>query len=240
MSSCSVRRPAKAQSIAPSISIGTLEAVRRYPVKSLRGEGLECARVDLAGIPGDRERALFVLAGHSRVGKTYRAKEHDRLHLIDDERSALDAAMRRGVAAEVRHGERYFDDAPISVLIDRWLEGLSADLGYGIEWERFRPNFFVRASPGFVQTESELIDARLRLGTVRLSVRGPIERCVVITYHPLGDPSDPRVLQYLAQQRNAWMGIYCDVLKAGTVRVGDELTKEAPPCDASPPTPGAT
>jgi MOSC domain-containing protein YiiM len=46
-----------------------------------------------------------------------------------------------------------------------------------------------------------------------------------VTYHPHGDHSDPRVLRLLAQHRNACMGIYCDVLEPGSLRVGDLLLK---------------
>lgn len=208
--------------------IGRLDAVRRYPIKSLRGERLECAQVSEAGVTGDRVAALFASAGSPRVGKTYRGKEHDRLHLISDETTALAAAAERGVQARVRRGERFFDDAPISVMVDRWLETLSEHVGYQVEWERFRPNFFVRASAGFSDDENELTGAELKLGAVRLRVRCPIERCVAVTYHPDGSPSDPEILRFIAQERNAWMGIYCDVLEPGTACVGDVLTKEAP------------
>lgn len=208
--------------------LGKLDAARRYPFKSLRGESLQCAEVEYAGIPGDRASALFVRSGHARIGKTYRAKDHDRLHLLDDDASAVGAAAERGVEVEVHRGDHFFDDAPLSILIDRWLDSLDEHVGYAVEWERFRPNFFVRAAEGFAQPESELVDARLRLGTAILQVRSPIERCVAVTYHPGGDPSDPGILRYLAQHRNAWMGIYCDVVQPGTACVGDELIKEAP------------
>lgn len=208
--------------------VGTLDAVRRYPVKSLRGECLDDVEIGLSGIPGDRASAFFVRDGNSRVGKTYRGKEHDRLHLIADTETARLAAAQRGVDVELRSGDRFFDDAPVSIVIDRWLEGLSAELGYSVEWERFRPNFFVRAAAGFAATEKDLIAAELRIGTVRLRVRSPIVRCVTITYHPRGAASDSRILRFLAEQRNAWMGIYCDVLEAGRTRVGDSLVREAP------------
>jgi uncharacterized protein len=219
--------------------IGRLDAVRRYPVKSLRGEHLDCARVEYGGIPGDRASALFVHAGHARVDKTYRAKEDDRLHLLDDEGAALAAAATRGVDARVKRGEHFFDAAPISIVVDRWMEDLNDRLGYSVEWERFRPNFFVRAAAGFAEPESDLVGATLRLGRVQLRVCAPIERCVAITYHPRGEPSDPQILRYLAQERAAVLGIYCEVLEPGLACVGDGLTKEAPTRDASsPPTPG--
>lgn len=208
--------------------LGRLDAVRRYPVKSLRGECLAAVNVDWGGIPGDRASALFVREGHARAGKTYRGKEHDRLHLIADSPAARRAANDRGVGVELRDGEHFFDAAPISILIDRWLEALNDNVGYSVEWERFRPNFFVRAAADFAATESDLVAADLQLGTMRLRVRSPIIRCVTITYHPHGEPSDPRILRFLAERRETAMGIYCDVVEPGRTKVGDALMREAP------------
>jgi uncharacterized protein YcbX len=101
-------------------------------------------------------------------------------------------------------------------------------VGYQVEWQRFRPNFFVRASAGFSDDENELTGAELKLGEVRLRVRCPIERCVAVTYHPDGAPSDPEILRFIAQERNAWMGIYCDVLEPGQTCVGDALELQLP------------
>ncbi|MFY9738693.1 MAG: MOSC domain-containing protein [Candidatus Cybelea sp.] len=204
--------------------IGTLEAIRRYPIKSLRGVALDSVEVKTSGIPGDRSDALFALHG-MREGKTYRGKEHDRFHLLRDAAGAQACAKERGVAVEVRLGEHFFDVAPISILVDEWLRDLDAHVGYNVEWERFRPNFFVRSEANAqpVPSEQTLAGAGLQLGTVRLRVRSPIERCVTITYHPLGETADPRILRFLAEQRDAWMGIYCDVLDPGIARVGDPL-----------------
>lgn len=203
--------------------IGTLDGLRRYPVKSLRGEVHDTLEVGWSGIPGDRAGALVVRSGHARVGKTYRGKEHERLHLLTSAQAAVDAAAERGTQLTLEHGEHFFDDAPISLLVDRWLDELSAHAGYRVEWERFRPNFFVRAAPAFALSEDALNGAALQLGTVRLRVRYPIERCVTPTYHLQGLASDPRILRYLAQERNTWMGIYCDVVVAGLVTVGDSV-----------------
>lgn len=205
--------------------IGKLDALRRYPVKSLRGEAIDWVEVSPTGIPGDRASALIVRSGSARIGKTYRGKEHDRLHLLTNTEAATAQAAQRAVEVDLRRSDHFFDDAPISLLVDRWLDDVSQHVGYRVEWERFRPNGFVRAAAEFSQAESDLVDARLQLGTVRLRVRSPIERCVTVTYHPRGDPSDPRILRFLAQQRNTWMGIYCDVLEPGSARVGDPLLR---------------
>ena len=202
--------------------LGSLEALRRYPVKSLRGEPLERAEVGPTGIPGDRAAALFAREG-AREGQPYRGKENDRLHLFDDAEAAKALARERGVGVELRRDEHFFDDAPISLIVDAWLADVSADAGYPVQWERFRPNFFVRSFARAVPFERELVERELLLGAVRLRVRAPIGRCVTVTYHPSGEASDPRIARYLAQQRNNWMGIYCDVVTPGVVQRGDEL-----------------
>jgi uncharacterized protein YcbX len=205
--------------------IGTLDAIWRYPTKSLHWESLAEADVDPDGIRGDRTRALVVTAGHARLGKTYRGKEHDRFHLETDLEAARELAAQHGVQVEERGGERFFDDAPISILVDRWLEGLNAHVGYAVQPIRFRPNLFVRAADGFTGLEEDLIGWELALGTVRLRVREPIERCVVTTYDPDGGASDPRILRFVAQERKTWMGVYCDVVEPGVVRPGDDLLR---------------
>ncbi|MFJ8625332.1 MOSC domain-containing protein [Kitasatospora sp. NPDC093550] len=47
----------------PGAPVGTVERLRRYPVKSLLGEELDGAEVTGRGLAGDRERALLDLAG---------------------------------------------------------------------------------------------------------------------------------------------------------------------------------
>ncbi len=198
--------------------------MRRFPVKSLRGEALEEIAVDSNGLRGDRQRAFVVCDGPVRTGKTYRGKEHEGLHLIADPDAATAAAAERGAAVSLEGDGPFFDDAPVSIIVDRWLDALSAHVGYRVEWQRFRPNFFITAAPGFDFDEPSLTDRELRLGEVRMRVRAPIGRCVVITYNPEGGTSDPEILRYVAQQRDNTMGIYCDVIDPGTVRVGDALT----------------
>jgi uncharacterized protein YcbX len=204
-------------------TIGTLAALWRYPVKSLRGQRLRDAMVLVDGLEGDRTSALIVRDGHVRVGKTLRGKEHDRLHLIEGAGDAVASACDRGVGVDVEAAGRYFDAAPVSLVVDRWLDGLRADFGYAVEYERFRPNFYVETDPSFDLGEAAFFDRELHVGEVRLRVRCGIERCVAITYDPAGGKADPRILRYVAQQRDAVLGIYCDVLQPGTVRPGDTV-----------------
>jgi uncharacterized protein len=208
------------------MELGTLAAIRRYPVKSLRGEALSEVPVLPQGLEGDRLRAMIVHAGHARLGKTYRGKENDQLHLSPDPAVGVERARERGVevSLESREDEPYVDDAPVSIIVDKWLRGLSAYVGYDVGFERFRPNFFVKSRDGFSLTEEAMTGRELALGEVLLRVRYPIERCVTTTYDQQTGEGDHEILNYVARERSAWMGIYCDVLRAGIVRIGDSFS----------------
>jgi uncharacterized protein len=205
------------------VLLGTLSFIRRYPVASLRGERLDVAEIGERGIPGDRAKQLVVASGHVRVGRKYRGMEDERLHLVGDVDEAIALARERGVELRVESGGPFYFDGAISLIFDRWIDEVSAHLGYAVEPERFRPNFFARGQNGFALVEDDLVGKELDVGEVRLRVRKPISRCVVTTYDPHGGPSDPRILRFVAQQRDAKMGVYCDVLRAGTARTGDSV-----------------
>lgn len=48
------------------IEVGTVAALYRYPVKSMRGEAMERARLRWTGIDGDRQYAFYRAANASR------------------------------------------------------------------------------------------------------------------------------------------------------------------------------
>ncbi|HEY9084588.1 MAG TPA: MOSC domain-containing protein [Candidatus Tyrphobacter sp.] len=203
--------------------LGTLACIRRFPVKSLRGEMLDFVEVGATGIPGDRAQRLVVESGRSRVGEAYRGKEDERIHLTDRVEEALSLARARGIELRAESGEHFFDAAPISLLVDRWIDEVSAHVGYAVEPERFRPNFLVSAAEGFALSEGDMHDAQIEVGEVRLRVRVANKRCVAITYHPHIDAPDPEILAYIARERAAVLGVYCDVLRAGIARKGDSV-----------------
>ena len=207
--------------------VGEVAAIHRYPVKSLAGETLEFAQIDGDGIPGDRSRALFVTAGHARIGKTFRGKEHNLLHLTHDTAHAAALANRQNVEVELRDGTHYFDAAPISIVFDTWVEEISRALGRQLDYRRWRPNFLVRATKDFELLESDMPGAEIHIGSAVLRIRKAIQRCVTPTYDvETGEPT-PEILRYIAQERNNCFGVYGDVELAGVVRAGDPVRLRA-------------
>ena len=210
------------------MNLGTACALWRYPIKSLRGETLPQIEIERDGTALDRHASLVIGSDHPRRGKSYRGKEDGRLHRLVAAPEAIAAAQERDVALAVveADGGHAFDAAPVSLLIDRWLDGVSDAVGYRVEYERFRANILIAATAAFAREESDLVGHALRLGTVRLRVTAPIRRCVTVTYNPEREGDDPAVLRYLATERANTMGVYCEVLRAGIVCIGDALVLE--------------
>ena len=208
------------------MQLGTIRNIWCYPVKSLAPESLESTAVTAAGLPRDRERALFVRSGHeARAGKTYRGKENDRLHLLHDADAAVREAGSRGVEIAVRDDDEnhVFDAAPVSLVFDRWIDEVSAALGERLDPLRWRPNCYVAAAPDFALAEPDLVGEVLQIAGVILRVRSAIRRCVTTTYDVATGEHWDDVLTYVAQRRANVMGIYCDVLGEGVVREGDAV-----------------
>ena len=216
-------RPAFAAE-AECVLLGRIEAVYRYPVKSLAGELLASANVLADGLEGDRIHSLIVDDPlHERAGKTYRGKENNLLHTLPDVERARDVAAERGVAVALSEAGRHFDLAAVSLLFDTWLTDLSQRAGLPLEPLRFRPNLFARSEPGFTYAEPQMIGLRLQAGTVVLEVVDTNRRCVTPTYDLQTGESNPAILRTIAQERDNVVGVYCRVVTPGTLRPGDTI-----------------
>jgi len=121
----------------------------------------------------------------------------------------------------------FFDLAVVHLLTTATIERLRALYPEGrFEVRRFRPNIVVATAPdqqGFV--ENDWIGRTLAIGDqVHLRITGPCPRCVMTTL-PQGDlPKDAGILRTAAQNNEANVGVYADVVKSGTVRRGDDVT----------------
>jgi hypothetical protein len=211
------------------MNLGTVAALWRYPVKSLRAEALARATVQADGLRGDRTAALVVeTPTHARAGKPYRGKESSKLHLTADPGTAASYAADAGVMVTLdRAAHRWFDAGTVSVLFDLWVRDVEALVGEELDPLRWRPNLYVRAEPAFTRREPALVGATLRAGGVVLRVVNTIKRCVTPTYDVATGESLPLVLEAVAAQRANVVGVYCDVLAPGEVAVGDAVADDA-------------
>jgi uncharacterized protein YcbX len=121
----------------------------------------------------------------------------------------------------------FFDSASVHLLTTATIDKLRNLYPEGrFEARRFRPNIVVSTSPlwlGFV--ENDWINRTIALGDeVRLRISGPCSRCVMTTLAQGDLPKDPGILRTAARHNAANVGVYADVVAAGTVRRGDLVT----------------
>src|SRR5262249_52562654 len=151
--------------------IGYVEAIFRYPVKSMRGEPLEAASLGWHGFAGDR-RLAFCRVGDRSGFPWLSASKLPELLLFGPQRSgdggdgdipthvrtpdgkdmpvfgeelAAEIGRRHGAPVQMmqlRHG--IFDDASISVIASDTVREIGRLAGRSLDVRRFRPNIVVR------------------------------------------------------------------------------------------------
>ena len=173
------------------VEIGHIEAIFRYPVKSMRGEQLDCAELGWHGLAGDRRFALrrindrgdfpWLTAGKLpellrfapvRRGDNVRAEAPTHVRTPDgaempifSEALAADVGRRHGAPVEMmqlKHG--VFDDAPISVIALDTVREIARLAGQSPDARRFRPNILVRPLRPVAFQESDWLGGVLTFG----------------------------------------------------------------------------
>lgn len=122
-------------------------------------------------------------------------------------------------------GGSFFDSSSLHVLTTASLEHLRGLVpASDFHVSRFRPNIViapVAGARGFV--ENDWVGGTLRVGGARLRVTKPCLRCVMVTL-PVGDlPKDARVLRAAFDHNEGNVGVKCEVVEPGAVRIGDEV-----------------
>jgi hypothetical protein len=200
----------------------------RYPVKTLAGEALETAHLTPAGIPGDR---IVHVRGPEGVRTSRR---HHRLlglsgTLDPDGRPVVNgrpwgspevlALVRRAAGddawLEPYEGLERFDILPLLVATD------GAVAIFGRDVRRLRPNILIGGVQGMEEVgwpggELQIGDAVVRLD----SLRG---RCPMTTVDPDTLEVDPEVLRDIGRRFGGRLALNADVLRPGTIRVGDPV-----------------
>ena len=173
------------------IEIGHIEALFRYPVKSMRGERLEVATLGWHGLDGDRRLAFRRMDNHGGFPWLTASKLPDLL-LFDPQRPEgaaqgdLPTLVRtpdgaempvfgEDLAAEVgrRHGapvqmmrlrNGIFDEASISVITLDTVREIGRLAGGTSDVRRFRPNILVRSLRSVPFQEDEWVGGVLSFG----------------------------------------------------------------------------
>lgn len=89
--------------------------------------------------------------------------------------------------------------------------------------QRFRPNIILKTdATGFV--ESEWIGKTLAIGSdLKLKITDHCPRCVMTTLAQGDLPKDTQILRTAAQHNQAHVGVYAEIIQAGTVHCDDHV-----------------
>ena len=119
----------------------------------------------------------------------------------------------------------YFDVTPLQILTTSTLAFLQ-DKNPDSNWstQRFRPNIVIDTGGDQELVENNWLGKSIRLGEVELSCDAPTPRCA-ITIQSQGEiiPKDPKILRTIVKESNQNLGLYCNINKAGIIRIGEEV-----------------
>jgi uncharacterized protein YcbX len=226
---------------------GTVLAVRRHPVKSVEGESLDACEVDRRGLRGDRAWAVCDPDGKLGSGKSSsRFRRMDGLRQLaatfagevpvltfaDGSRvrgdapevhERLSAHVGRGVRLEPEGVVPHHDDGPVHLVTTAALRSLARDHGTSdVDWRRTRANLLVEW-PGNSYAEDSWVGSRVAVGDVVLEVAMPMPRCVMVTAPTRDLEVEPGLLRTITDANDGGFGVLAEVVRPGTVRVGDPV-----------------
>jgi uncharacterized protein YcbX len=230
-------------------TLGRIQQIARYPVKSMRGEVLDEATVALHGIPGDRAYTFIrerddlrgmwpFLTGRDcaelmryvpewdavegRPALFVRTPDGERFGILSEE---LRADVERRVGQPVRLHADYRgnkDVAYVSLISSATIGALAVASGVAPDHRRWRMNLVIDAEIEPFD-ERAWVGRRLAVGDVELVVTEQDRRCVMTTLDPETGAATPSVLKKTGELNDAYAGVYASVALAGRVAVGDEV-----------------
>jgi uncharacterized protein YcbX len=225
---------------------GRVASLHRFPVKSTSGESPEALEVEARGVVHDRIWAAYTADGGIVSGKTtrrfrrvdgfaawrsavepdgtvvVRAPAGDRYRVDDPAASAaLTAAFGRPLELRRETDAPHHDDCPVHVVTTASLRAVAAAVSAPVDARRSRANVVLETDgEGFV--EDDWTGRDLALGpevVLRIGVGMP--RCVMVDRAQAGVDVTPPVLTALGRAHDVLLGVMADVVRGGTVRVGD-------------------
>jgi uncharacterized protein len=231
--------------------IGTIQALFRYPVKSMAGESLQTATLSWHGLDGDRRYAFrrvqetggfpWLTAGrlpaliryqpyalnagapptHVRTPGGTEVELHNAA--LCEELSALYKAEVQ--LMHLNHG--MFDEAPLSLLTTESLSSLSAKAETALDVRRFRPNILLATDRGTAFPENEWVSKLIIFGeaddAAAMNVTQRDIRCAMVNLDPETGAVKPEILKAVVQANDNCAGVYGGVFRNGKISVGDRV-----------------
>lgn len=232
------------------MEIGRVEALYRYPVKSMAGQRLDAADMGWHGLEGDRRLALrrmddrggFPWLTASRLAALLLFTPHgDDAGLPTHVRTpdggdmpifggdlAAEIERRHGAPVQMMHMKHgIFDDGSVSVIAADTVGEICRLAGHEPDARRFRPNVVVRLTEPGPFLEDVWLGGVLSFGAeddapaIAVTLRD--ERCSMINLDPDSARSSPEMLKAAVRANGNNAGIYAAVIRTGRLEVGQPI-----------------
>ncbi|MFN0151756.1 MAG: MOSC domain-containing protein [bacterium] len=238
------------------IKIGEVEALYRYPVKSMAGESVDVTDVGWHGLDGDRRLAFrraddrggfpwlqasrlpeLILFAPLRLGPAtgnlpthVRTPEGQELGVFDQE-LAREVGRRHGSPVEMMHLDRgIFDEASVSVIASATVCEVARLAAQRPDVRRFRPNVLIASQRSVPFEEDEWVGSVLWFGEARegaaIGITNRDERCSMVNLDPDSARPAPEVLKAVVRVRDNRAGVYGTVTRRDRVAVGQPVFLE--------------
>ena len=233
--------------------IGYVEAIFRYPVKSMAGERLEFADLGWYGIDGDRRLAFRRVNDRSGMPWLTASKFPDLLRFAPQPPDAIEGELpmhirtpdgeempvfgqdlareverRYGAPVEMmqlNHG--IFDEASISVIASETIREIGRLAGRKLDVRQFRPNVVVHSMRPVPFQEDEWLGGTLSFGdgddAPLITVTMRDLRCSMVNLDPDTAKPAPEVMKAIVRANQNHAGIYGAVTRVGRLAVGQTI-----------------
>lgn len=226
-------------------AVGHVDAIFRYPVKSMRGEPLDSAHLGWHGIDGDRRLALrrigerggmpWLTAGKLPDLLLFSPSPPAHVHTPDGrqmsifgEDLAAEIGRRYGAPVEMmqlNHG--IFDEGSVSVIASDTVREIGRLAALELDVRRFRPNIVVRLVKPVPFQEDGWVGGALTFGDAEdapsIAVTMRDERCSMVNLDPVSASSAPEVMKAVVRVNQNHAGIYGSVTRTGHLSVGQPI-----------------
>jgi uncharacterized protein YcbX len=233
------------------VVIGHIQAIYRYPVKSMAGETPERTQLGWHGLEGDRRFAFrrvaerggfpWLTAGKLPELLLYKPIRQDNAELpshvmtpegkvlgITSDELRAEITGRYGADVEMMQLKQgIFDDAAISMISSATSHKITSDSGNPPDIRRFRPNIVIDTHGSEPFAEDQWVGKTVVLGdaqdspAVQVTIRDL--RCAMVNLDPDTAQPDPSVLKAVAQLNQTCAGVYGTVIRTGELSVGQTV-----------------
>jgi hypothetical protein len=235
------------------IEIGHVEAIFRYPVKSMGGERLDVANLGWHGLDGDRRLAFRRIDDRSELPWLTASKLPELLLFSPQRENAASEGLPTHIRTpdgkemavfgedlskevgrqygapvqmmQLKHG--IFDEASISVIACDTVREIGRLAGVSPDVRRFRPNVLVRLLRSVPFQEDEWLGGVLSFGEEKdapaITVTMRDVRCSMVNLDPDSANPEPEVLKAVVRLNQNNAGIYGTVTRIGRLAVGQTI-----------------